>query len=159
MSKFLMCSLVALATALGMQPGWASNKQEVSLQAGVPFEQQRQEIEQKLADGKTYAEISPDDRATVRQALDRIQGHLAKAGSIEALGESDKAQVFNDQELINILLTRASEDSRVVCRREQKLGSHRQVTQCETVGERRRARERSVQDLQKAVRAPALKSN
>ena len=59
------------------------------------------------------------------------------------LPERTRLEVFNEQELVNTLLTEAREDSRQVCTREKKVGSHRTTTMCKTVAERRRDMEQS----------------
>jgi hypothetical protein len=105
------------------------------------FAQQKARIEAELADGKTYAEISAQDQATVRESLARIADTLETAGSMEALSGADKVEVFNDQEVVNTILTQAAYDSRQVCERIESTGSHRKTTVCTTVAERNRRRE------------------
>ena len=112
------------------------------------FAQQRAKIESALGDGKTYAEIAPADREKVQAALGRIQAELDKVGDATRLSEADRVKVFNDQEVVNTILTQAADDSRVSCRRETQVGSHRAVTHCTTVAERRRRAEATQQDLQ-----------
>lgn len=122
------------------------------------FADQRQAIEKKLADGKTYSEIGANERSLVKDALARISSALESGGGIEALSETQKAAVFNDQETINNILTKAGEDSRLVCERVEKLGSHRKTTVCLTVAERRRVRESSENTLRRVQSStPALK--
>ena len=76
---------------------------------------------------------------------------------MEGLNAQQKADVFNDQERINTLLTKALEDSRLVCRRERKVGSHRMITECMTVAERRQAYE-SAQKAMRDVKVPTLEA-
>jgi hypothetical protein len=116
------------------------------------FAAQRAQIEADLADGKTYAEISRNDRAKVRESLDRIGATLAGVESIDALNPDAKARVFNDQELVNQILTAAAADSRLICERTAKTGSNRKITTCETVAERNRRRELDQDNLQKMQR-------
>jgi len=123
-----------------------SGKQPVDVSQS--FEEQRRTIEAELANGETYSEIPRKDRETVNEALQRISSALADRGGVAGLSDTEKAAVFNDQELINNILTRAHADSRLVCVREKKVGSHRTTTQCATVADRRRASEES----QKALR-------
>lgn len=120
------------------------------------FAEQRQAIEKKLADGKTYSEISPNQRSLVRDALARITMVLDSAGGVDALSEVQKKDVFNDQETINNILTKAGEDSRLICDRVAPVGSHRKVTTCLTVAERRRARESSGGALRNVQRPASL---
>lgn len=70
---------------------------------------------------ETCREIDEEDRATVRAALQRILTALATAGdSVDNLPQAQKAAVFNDQELANNILTKAGEDSRLICRQKRK---------------------------------------
>ncbi len=124
------------------------------------FAAQRARIEADLSDGKTYAEISPADRARVRESLARIAAQLNGVSSVDELSEPARVAVFNDQEVINTVLTRAAADSRVLCERVEKLGSHRRTTQCETVAERRRRSQQDRENLQQLQgRTPRLESN
>ena len=140
-----MFRLAFISLVLVMVSGPASaetTRASVDVADGA-FAEQRKAVEADLADGETYSEISSEDRATVSQALDRIAGLFQTYGSVERLSWEDKAQMFNDQEQINNILTKAGEDSRLVCKREKKVGSHRVTTQCSTVANRRRAMEDS----------------
>lgn len=136
-------AFISLLLALAGGPALAATTRASVDVAGGAFAEQRKAIEADLADGETYSEISTEDRATVNQALDRIAGLFQAYGSVERLSWEDRTQMFNDQEQINNILTKAGEDSRLVCRREKKVGSHRVTTQCSTVANRRRAMEDS----------------
>jgi len=114
-----------------------------ALDVSTSFSKQRQVIEKKLADGKTYGEISSHDRSKVRDALTRISETLGAEDDLATLREEKKTRIFNDQELINNILTKAGEDSRLICERVEKVGTHRTTTQCLTVAERRRLRDLS----------------
>ena len=109
------------------------------------FEAQRGAIIAALDDGKTYSEIGATDLQTVRESLDRISTWLGDADSVEQLPDANRVRIFNEQEKINTLLTRAHADSRLVCRREKPIGSNRPTNTCQTVAERRRMRENAVQ--------------
>ncbi len=116
---------------------------EKGLDVSQSFEAQRNAIIKALGDGKTYSEISPDDRQRVTTSLDRIAGLLGGVQDVDQLAVEARVEVFNEQELVNTLLTEAREDSRLVCTREKKVGSHRTTTMCRTVAERRRDMEQS----------------
>jgi Skp family chaperone for outer membrane proteins len=145
MYRFAFFILLSLAASTAFA---ATKKSTVAIDLDASFAQQKAQIEQELGDGETYAEISSQDRATVREALNRIASKLDNAGGVESLSSQQKADVFNDQEKVNTILTKASEDSRQICTRVQKVGSHRTTTQCTTVGQKRRDSEESL----KAVR-------
>lgn len=117
---------------------WANQESPKVALAEGDFAAQRAQIEADLADGRTYAEISRNDRAAVRESLELITGELEGVESIDALSEEAKVRVFNEQEKVNQILTLAEADSRLVCTSEQKTGSRRKTTSCQTVAERRR---------------------
>lgn len=121
-------------------PGVVLAKQsEPPLQAGASFQVQQQKVRADLQGGEVYSEISVEDRARVVEALDRMAQEIGE-GSAEALPPEKRARVFNDQELVNTVLTKARADSRLVCRREKTIGSNMPTTQCATVAQRERMR-------------------
>lgn len=104
------------------------------------FAGQKAAIIQQLNDGSTYAQISADDRTLVLQALDRMERLLA-GRSPDALSEDERIAVYNDQELVNVPLTRAERDSQVICTRGRTVGTHFRATRCESLAERRQRHE------------------
>ena len=162
MRKLLLVSVMLLAVPAAEASMSAASGADTAargqLNVSVPFEKQKEKILADLAEGKVYAEISQTDRIEVRNALNRIGDSLQRAGGVDQLSSDDKVKVINDQELVNTILTRAGEDSRLVCTREKKVGSHRVTTQCQTVAQRRRMREESQQEVGKNFRQPILES-
>lgn len=136
----VFCSLLSTAAI-------ANDKGESVVDLAIPFAAQAQQIRADLG-GETYGEITQDDKRKVNDALQRLDAALAGGADINSLNEAEKVRVFNDQELINTVLMKARADSRVVCKREKTVGSHRAVSQCLTVAERRRLREESFELLQ-----------
>jgi len=116
------------------------------------FDTQREAIEQALSDGTKYGAISTDDRADVRSALSRMSAMITRAGSVDQLSAEEKTAVFNEQERVNTILTKASADSRVVCDHTAKVGTRMKTTKCETVAERRRRRDADINELQMSQR-------
>ena len=137
MNKFqaALCAgvLAAVATTAG-----AATRPDAQLDLRAAFDAQRSVILAALQDGETYAEIKAEDGRQVRSSLDRIAELLAGRPTVESLSEADKVKVFNEQEVVNTILTRARADSRMVCTRERRVGSHRTTSVCYTVAERRR---------------------
>ena len=155
MYRIVLVSFLAFAASTAHANIDSSSKKAAGKQAvdvTLSFEDQKRAIEADLADGETYSEIAANDRETVTGALQRISSALAKAGGAAGLSETDKAAVINDQELVNTILTRSGDDSRLVCVREKKVGSNRTTTQCSTVGQRRRVAEETRQALQDGQR-------
>ncbi|WP_255423680.1 hypothetical protein [Xanthomonas sp. GW] len=119
----------------------AAPKGEAPMNVKKSFAQQLSTIRQQLDDGKTYSELSAENRSKVEAALSRMATVLNSHPDVDTLREEDKVVLFNDQETVNTLLSKASSDSRMICRREAVLGSLRTTTQCKTVAERRRDNE------------------
>lgn len=140
-----------ILAALLLVAGVAQGKNEApAIDAAKGFDAQRTQVLADLEDGKTYAEISSADRNQVRMLLERMYTKINAAGGAEQLREADRVAVFNDQEQVNTILTRARADSRLVCTREKATGSHRPQNRCLTVAERRRAREFATEEMRRS---------
>ncbi|MFO3705155.1 hypothetical protein ACI6Q5_09215 [Xanthomonas codiaei] len=133
-------------------PALAASKAPVDLKAPRPFAEQAEQVRRDLSDGDTYAEIGADNRAKVLAALQRMQTALQASSDPAQLTPESSAAVFNDQELVNALLTKAGEESRMVCQRVRAVGSHLSTTQCMTVAERRRLRDGNKDELTRLQR-------
>lgn len=120
------------------------------------FSEQRGRLIEAIESGEAYREISDDDQRAVIQALDRMQARLSSVQSIAQLSSDDKIAVFNDQELVNNLLTQAAADSRLVCTRGKTLGSNMRSNSCMTVAERRRRQEESQDQMRRMQRPGTL---
>ena len=142
-----------LLSALLLASGVVAAKQDTALAIGDgSFENQRAKIEADLADGETYAEISRPDQRTVRETLDRMADVLAGVASVDELTDDAKTRLFNDQELVNTILTRAAADSRVVCDRTARTGTRFKTSNCATVAERRRRMEHDRDEMHRIQR-------
>lgn len=133
----LMVALLVSGLALAV----SAHAREAALQAGQPLLPQLDKIDKALNDGETYSELSPQDRGRLRETLVRLRrvGEEYRDGA--PMPESVRNQVFNDQETVNVVLTQAREDSRLICRREKVTGSNRATTQCLTAAQRDRMRD------------------
>lgn len=129
-----------LLTSAALAKDEATGHQSVSFDPAA-YEQQRSAIERDIRKGDRYAEIGDQRRRKVLDNLKEIGRLLEDVTVLEDLKPEEKAQLFNLQEEVNTLLTGAAEDSRLICKRERKTGSHRQTTQCRTVATIRRERE------------------
>ncbi|KRG70102.1 hypothetical protein [Pseudoxanthomonas dokdonensis] len=134
---------LALALALAMVAGSAhasSGSTVLDVKGQASFQQQRVQIEKDFASGN-YSELASEDRLKVNAALDRISSSVQGVDDVRQLSTQKSTEVFNDQELVNELLTQAAVDSRLVCKREAKIGSNMKTTTCLTAAERRRQKE------------------
>jgi hypothetical protein len=88
-------------------------------------------------DSDKYSEIKPEDKQTVLDTLGRIQAHYDKVASADQLSDQDRVDMFNDQEIINTIVTHAALDSRLICERESTTGSHMVHVTCMTLAMRK----------------------
>lgn len=139
---FLACLLSGGAFAAKTEPA-PSVKADV-----IGFGEQRAAVEAEMVAGGRFAEITDDARTKVAEAFDRMQGVLDGKSSMDELRQDDRVALINDQELINALLTQAKIDSRTVCKREKRVGSHRLTSTCRTAAEWKRASEKSREDIE-----------
>lgn len=105
------------------------------------FPSAKAQIEKDLKEGKRYSELTRTQREDVIAALERIEDALAGISAVSELSDADKAKLMTDQEWVNVLLTKAADDSRLICRQERKTGSHRPTTQCRTLAQIKRDQE------------------
>lgn len=117
------------------------------------FEAQRSQIERDITRSERYAEIGYNGRRDVLANLAAISRLLEGVTSLEQLEYAERVEMFNLQEQVNSILTKAAEDSRIVCKRQKVTGSHRTETQCHTVAQLRIAREDSQKTMRDVIRA------
>lgn len=157
MQKIISAAAIAMALAFSplasakLQSGSNEHLSLGSDRATVTaevFAERRHKLINEIETGDTYAEINSMQKREVMEALDRIGTWLESAGSIDAMSDDQRIRVFNEQEKINTMLTGVAADSRLVCTREQTVGTRMRQTSCFTVAERRRRRESDTQDAQ-----------
>ena len=107
------------------------------------FEDQRAAIVAGFADGERYAEIDKTQREEVMGALDRMQELLGSSSSVNELSQEARVALYNDQEIVNNILTDAQAASREVCKRHRSVNSRISTNECHTVAEWERRRERA----------------
>jgi len=129
---------LALATTAHAKP----EKAQVKFDANAPVAEQIRSVEAAI-NSEDYSEMGLEDKSRVQQALGRIKIKMGDHERIEQVSPQDRTQIFNDQEVINTIMTRAHADSRMVCRRERTTGSNMPQSVCLTVAQRRKAEEDS----------------
>ncbi|MEO8461480.1 MAG: hypothetical protein ABI451_13200, partial [Dokdonella sp.] len=92
------------------------------------------DIHENMKPGGRYEFISKDKKWRVDKLFDQMLGTLHKYGSVEAIPERDKIEMYNAQEKVNGMLL-SDDAERVVCERTAPTGSRIKVTNCETFGE------------------------
>lgn len=133
----MMALLLCVSGAALAKP----EKAAVQMDRQAPVTEQVKRVEKALDDGE-YNEISADDRGQVRQALARISQRMGDRQTVQELPATVQNDVFNDQERINAILSKAHEDSRVICQYSRSTGSNMPKSRCLTLAERRRIEEK-----------------
>jgi len=139
-------ALGAVALLLAFDASAAKSRPLDLTKPAAEVNEQIDVIQQELADGKTYSEIKPDQKEKVVLALSRISDAV-EHGNGRTLAPNDQVTAFNDQEVVNNILTQAREDSRMICKRQKSVGSNMVSPQCMTVAQSRAAREQGRKDL------------
>jgi hypothetical protein len=103
------------------------------------FQAIAKEVREDMDTGGRYEYIKPDDKAKVENDLNAMAAMLQKSGSITAMTQVEKVQLFNTQENLNGILTH-SDKNRLVCEHRAPVGTSIPVTTCQTVADIENAR-------------------
>ncbi|MBS0567796.1 MAG: hypothetical protein JSS59_10385 [Proteobacteria bacterium] len=129
--------LLAALQMLALGAAFAADKViEKPVAADTPekFAEVAAQIRKEMGASGRYEFIRPDDKAKANTDLDAIAAMLQKAGSVSAMPEGDRVQLFNTQERLNGILTH-SDRNRLVCERRAPVGTNIPQNTCKTVAE------------------------
>lgn len=141
----LLLGLASAASAQATINALDDGKTPVQMDVNLSISEQLSLVEAAVL-SEHYKEIGEADRMAVRDALGRIRAHVGSNTSVDGLSPDIRTAVFNDQELVNSIMTRAHADSRLVCERVRLTGSNRRQQACMTVAEKRELKDNS-QDI------------
>jgi hypothetical protein len=145
----ILALVLALFASSGLQ---AKSKPESVPVKPEEFLAMRDEIEDTIRKSGAFREMDLNERKEVTRALERMQATLSEVASVDDLDPPVRTQLYNDQELINHVLTKAQADDKVICQRTKRVGTKMYTNTCLTVGERRRSQESVEQELLRAQR-------
>lgn len=155
----LMILVLALAGAMAVQAKGKDDGVAIPAVSSSTFAAQRDAIVAGFENGEKYAEITGKQRSDVLAALDRMEEAFGNAATVDALSPEAKVNLYNDQELVNTILTDAQEQSRIKCRRSRGVNSRMPVNECHTIAEWQRIRERSQDYVDQNVRTLTTRGN
>lgn len=95
------------------------------------------EVRTDMAPGGRYEFIRPDQKGKVEADLSLMMQLLQQAGSVTAMREDQRVQLFNLQENLNGILTH-SDKNRLICENVQAAGSLLRTNKCRTLGDMER---------------------
>ena len=141
---FRKTSFAAVCVVLMASPAFAKKAVEkvVVADTAPKFEMLVDKIHSQMIDGGRYEFMKNQDRQAVDLSFEKIAAMLTTSGSVDAMSSEDKDKLFNEQEKVNGLLAKNSDD-RLVCTDVAPVGSHLPVKTCKTVREIERDRNNS----------------
>ena len=131
---FVALLIAALVCAPAVATDKYPMKPDLDKQNVDTFQTQMDSVHKEMAKGGRFEYINDNDRATVEDGLKFMHDLIQQSGSVAAMKEDDKIQLFNRQEKINTLLTN-SDSQRIICEKAPQPGSLFRVTTCHTVAE------------------------
>ncbi|HEX5121612.1 MAG TPA: hypothetical protein VFV97_00095 [Rhodanobacteraceae bacterium] len=150
----LQATLVAAVLGVAANPAAAKeNYHETTFNADTPekFKAVADDVRKEMEPGGRYEQVKARERVTIEQALTDMEGLMQATGGVEHMKQDDKVKLFNDQEVVNAILTKRDND-RVICDNAPKLGSHVRSTGCHTYGQEEDARRGSKDQMDEWTR-------
>jgi len=136
---FLIALVVAVAaSAAGAKENY--HEKTVNADTKEKFVEIATDVRQEMEGGGRYEYVKADERKTIDHKLTEMEALFNENGSVQNMKQDTKVKLFNDQEVVNSILTRRDRD-RVICKNEAPLGSHIPVTSCHTYGQEVEAQE------------------
>jgi hypothetical protein len=133
-------ALVALFAVAGTSAKENYHEKAVNAETKDKFTEVAADVRKEMEDGGRYEYMKVDERKTVDQKLTEMETLFSQNDSVQTMKQDTKIKLFNDQEVVNSILTRRDRD-RVICKNEAPIGSHIPVTTCHTYGQEVEARE------------------
>jgi hypothetical protein len=106
------------------------------------FEEVATKVREEMKEGGRYEYVKPSERSTIDQKLSEMESLFKQSDTVQGMNEQTKIALFNDQEVVNSILTQRDSD-RVICKKEAPIGSHIPITTCHTYGQEEDARKNS----------------
>jgi hypothetical protein len=145
--KRLVMAPCLLALMCGVSFADQVIEKPVSADSPEKFAEVAATVHKDMAPGGRYEFIRPDQKGKVETDLNLMMQLLQQSGSVSAMRDDQKVQLFNIQENLNGILTH-SDKNRLVCENTAAVGSLLRTSKCRTLGdiERDRASSKQVMD-------------
>ncbi len=88
-------------------------------------------VRQQMAPGGRFESVKKGDQETVNRDLGSMQSLYDKFGTVDAMDQASKVQLYNNQSEVNAILTHNDAD-REVCEQIKPMGSNIPKTVCKT---------------------------
>lgn len=120
-----------------------ADDQQLTMLNKHDFMAMKSQVSKDFDQDKRYREIAPADQETVKKTLARMEMRWQKAEDTAQLSPGDRIEMVNDEQLVDTILQHAAVDSRVICHREDPIGSHMPKSICTTVAQQKREQEKA----------------
>jgi hypothetical protein len=147
-----MKTTVALAFALFMAilaPCSARenyHEKQVNADNKEAFAAVAQNVRREMDHGGKYEFVPTDERAKIDRSFAEMTALFDQYGTVAAMNQDAKVKLFNDQEVVNSILTRRDRD-RVICTNRAPIGSHIAKTTCHTYAQEVEARQETQKQM------------
>ena len=138
LSRFIIVATMFLAAGTVY-----ADDQQLNMLNKHDFMAMKSQVSKDFDQDKRYREITPADQETVKKTLARMEMRWQKAEDTAQLSPDDRIEMVNDEQLVDTILQHAAVDSRVVCHREDPIGSHLPKNICRTVAQQKREQEKA----------------
>ena len=135
---------LAFASTTALADTAGSEVPQLSNMTAVEFLAFHSDLSQELKT-KRYNHISNSALDEIATEQNKIRSLVGTHSTMDELSERDRLEVFNAHQRV-VAIVEGAEDDRVICKRVKPTGSHRPISQCQTVGELKRAREQLQRD-------------
>ncbi len=127
----------------------------VNAQSEEAFAQLSDNVRRDMAAGGRYEFVTPGERATVDKSFGAMTALFRERQSVDKMSEPEKVALFNNQEVVNSILTKRDSD-RVICENRVPVGSHIPKTSCHTYGQEEEARRGTNQEIDALKHTPCI---
>jgi hypothetical protein len=132
-----MKTVLALAVALSvvvLTPCSAKenyHEKQVNAETKEAFADISQNVRRQMDEGGKYEFVPVDERTKIDKSFTEMTALFDQYGTVSAMNQDAKVKLFNDQEVVNSILTKRDRD-RVICTNKAPVGSHIPHTSCHT---------------------------
>lgn len=154
--RIVIAAAIAMVAAFDLASAKENYKESAfNADTSDKFESVSSNVRKELEKGGRYEYVKPEERRQIEQKLTDMAAAFNESGSVETMKEDTKIRLFNDQEVVNSILTKRDKD-RVICKKQAPVGSHIPVTSCHTYGQEEDARRGSRNQMDKWKQAPCM---
>jgi hypothetical protein len=113
-------------------------------------------VRQQMAPGGRFDAVDKNQQATVNRDLSNMQSLYDRFGTVDAMDQTSKLELYNNQSEVNAILTRNDGD-REICEHVKPMGSNIPKTVCRTQRQINEDADQTKQYLQKIQQVPQSK--